>query len=121
MCRSHRLIDFHVLTLGLMVSLLSVGIASVITFVPGQSLVVASVFGAAPPIIFVGPTVLTRTWDRKKRGDDAFRYFVSNAAVVLLFAGVSGTIVFSMLSGTPKKSSAQQAMVGNPAGGLLRW
>ena len=61
-------------------------------------MVVAGVFGAAPPIVLVGPKVLIRTWNRKKSSHDAFWYLAFNAVVVLLFSVVSGAIVFSMVS-----------------------
>jgi hypothetical protein len=93
-----RIIDFHVVTLSAIVSLLSLGLASVITFVPGQAAVIAFVFGVVPAILFVEPTVLVRARDRAKGAGQALAYFYANTLVILLFSAACGLLVFSMVS-----------------------
>ncbi|MCG8599271.1 MAG: hypothetical protein MI807_03925 [Verrucomicrobiales bacterium] len=91
-------IDFHIVILGLVVSVLFVGIVSMITFVPGTfSILRVILYASIPAFVFLGPTIITGTIDRRKHRADAVRYFAMNTLVALTYGFVSGVLIYGLL------------------------
>ncbi len=91
-------IDFHIIVLGLIVSVLVVGIVSVITFVPRTfSIIPVMLYGSIPLLVFLVPTIIIGTIDRKKHRADAIRYFVVNMLVVLTYGFGAGALIYGLL------------------------
>ncbi|MCW1926249.1 hypothetical protein OKA05_27090 [Luteolibacter arcticus] len=107
-------IDLHVLYLGVIISLLLVGLVSVVTFAPGQSLFGPILFAMLPHFIVLEPMVVTKALDLKRRASGAARYFIVNNILVLLFASTCGLLVFAMLSPVSKRERRLPAITYPP-------
>jgi len=93
-------IDLHVLVVGSMVSLLLLGYAPMLKFVPGSKTWPSAVaFGVLPPLVMLTPMVVTRAMDRRKFGDKDHSYLIVNGILVLLFAILCGLLVYLNLPG----------------------
>jgi Na+/H+-dicarboxylate symporter len=92
------MIDLHIVVLGIVVSVLLVGLVSVITFVPGSPRLIPSVFvGIIPLLIFLEPAIITRTIDRVRIRGDALAYFGVNTLIATLYGIVCGLLIFGLL------------------------
>ena len=92
-------IDFHILAIGLIVSLLFVAFSSTITFIPGSPPLLRTLAcGIVPLLVFLEPTILTRVYDRRKGGRDVLKYFAVNTLLAIIFGLVCGLSLFAMLS-----------------------
>ncbi len=92
------MIDLHIVVLGITVSVLLVGIVSVITFVPGTPrLLPCLVMGLVPLLVFLEPSIITRAIDRKKIGGETWRYFGVNTLIAMLYGITCGLLIFGLL------------------------
>lgn len=89
--RWYWFLDLHVVALGIIVSLLSLGwVATARTGAIPYAGVVGLV--ALAHLLLLSPTVLTRWTDKKGRDERAMRYLVSNFAMVALWAFGAGSL-----------------------------
>ena len=106
-------IDFHIIVLGLIVSVLFVGIVSMITFAPGAPSVLAVIaYCSLPALVLLEPAIITGTIDRRKHRADAVRYFIVNSLIALTFGVVSGLIIFELLPRKDAQETKRAEQVG---------
>ena len=92
------MIDLHIVVLGIVVSVLLVGLVSVITFVPGSPRLIPSMLmGIIPVVVFLEPAIITRTIDRKRIRSDASAYFGVNTLIATLYGVACGLLIFGLL------------------------
>ena len=104
-----QMIDIHIIALGAVVSVVYVGLVSVITFVPGDPRLMPSLAaGVLPLLVFLEPAIITRTIDRKKMGGSAGRYFGVNTSIAVAFGVGCGLLIFGMLPRADHQTNKRQ-------------
>ena len=99
-----RLINFHVLVLGGIVSVIFIGLISAITFIPGHpNLVSCLVDGVVLQLVMLEPGIVVRVIDLRRTRRPTVAYFVVNTLVAVSFGVACGWLLFKML---PKSISA---------------
>jgi hypothetical protein len=94
-------IDLHVVVAGIMLSLVIIGLVSVITFVPSPDpLLPAMTIGLLPLLGILGPMVATRARDKWKQGANACRYAIVNLGVAMAIGLFTGLTTYGMMPRT---------------------
>ena len=112
------MIDLHIVLLGVIVSVLLVGLFSIITFVPSSPRLIPSLLtGIIPVVVFLEPAIITRAINRKGVRREASAYFGVNTLVAALFGIVCGLLIFGLLPRDKASSykNAEQTGTGQPA------
>lgn len=108
------MIDLHIVVLGIVVSVLLVGLVSVITFVPGSPRLIPSLLmGIIPVLVFLEPSIITRTIDRIQLRGDAAAYFGVNTLIATLYGIACGLLIFGLLPRS-KASLNEERRIGSP-------
>lgn len=99
-----RLINFHVLVLGGIVSVIFIGLISVISFVPGSpNFVSCLVDGVVLQLVMLEPGIVVCVIDLRRTRRPSVAYFVVNTLVAVAFGVACGWLMFKML---PRSISA---------------
>lgn len=92
------MIDLHIVVLGGVVSVLLVGLVSVITIVPSSVRLIPSLLmGIIPVLVFLEPSIITRTIDRIRIRGDAWAYFGVNTLMATLYGIACGLLIYGLL------------------------
>jgi hypothetical protein len=103
------MIDPHILALGIIVSVLLVGLVSIITFVPGSPRLIPSLLtGTIPMLVFLEPSIITRTIDRRRTHGDASAYFRVNTLIATLYGIACGLLIFGLLPRSKVSSNEER-------------
>lgn len=93
-----KLINFHVLAIGGIVSAIFVGLISVITFLPGNpNLASCLVDGVMLQILFLEPEIIVRVGELRRTKRPALAFFTVNTLVAVAYGLACGWIMFRML------------------------
>jgi hypothetical protein len=101
------MIDLHIVVLGIVVSVFLVGLVSVITIVPGSVRLFPSLLmGLIPVLVFLEPSIITRTIDRIRSRGDAWAYFGVNTLMAALYGIACGLLIYGLLPRSKASSNA---------------
>jgi len=111
------MIDLHIVVLGIVVSVFLVGLVAVITIVPGSVRLFPSLLmGLIPVLVFLEPSIITRTIDRIRSRDNAWAYFGVNTLMATLFGIACGLLIYGLLprSKASSNENSEQAASRRP-------
>jgi hypothetical protein len=103
------MIDFHIVVLGIVVSVFLVGLVSVITIVPGSVRLFPSLLmGLIPVLVFLEPLIITRTIDLIRSRGDAWAYFGVNTLMATLYGIACGLLIYGLLPRSKASSNEER-------------